>query len=482
MNVLLVNPPQPEEDLKTAFGEVGYILPYSLLCLGTYLRNNNIDVDIVDCVAEKMSVEELLKIVKKNKYDIVGFTSFTFSAPRVFEAAHLIKDTLPNVVIVFGGIHATVLPLESLEECAALDYVVIGEGELTLLSLVKQLESGNSIENIPNIAYRTNKGVLLTKKVTNYIDVNKFPIADYSMLKMSLYRHPHSGNFRSIPTYSFYASRGCPFRCSFCSANIILGKRVRYKNIDKAVEEVKVLVRDYGAKSLLFQDSTFTINTKWVRTFCRKLIDEKVKVSWHANTRVDCIDMETLILMKKAGCYQLTVGVESADQKTLDLLQKGTTTKQNWEAVKMIKKVGINIGASFILGLPNEDMKSVFKTIYFAKKIGALFTQFYLPIPYPGTKLLEQCQDGLKNETDWHSYDSRDFTNAVYVNRNFEEETYKRLPKFAFHYCYWNVKALLRLFLSVRSYYELKDRFKTLWKILVMHLENSWKIREFSTK
>ncbi len=468
MKVLLINPPQPEKDLRAIFGKVGYILPYSLLCVATYLEANGVKTDIVDCVAEKMSVRELLEVSIKGNYDIVGVTSFTFTVPQAFESVRVIKEALPNTVTVLGGIHATVRPLESLEECSSLDYIVIGEGEVTFLSLVRQLEKGELIEDIPNIAYRKSGEVVLTNKVKDFVKVNNLPMEDYSLLKMDLYRRPHSGNYRVLPTYSFYASRGCPFLCSFCSANFILGKVVRYKDIDRAIEEIKTLVYEYGAKGLLFQDSTFTVNKRWVRSFCQRLVEENIKVNWHAYARSDCVDLKTLKLMKKAGCYQLTLGLESGNQETLDLLQKGTTVEQNREAVKVIKKVGINVGASFILGLPNEDIDDVLNTIKFAKEVKALFTQFYLPIPYPGTKLQEQC--GVE-DADWHNYDSRDFTNAVYVNKNFIKEEYKRLPGFAFDQYFFNVMSLVRLFLSVRSYYELKDRLQTLQKILVLHLK-----------
>ncbi|MCK4846045.1 MAG: radical SAM protein [Deltaproteobacteria bacterium] len=459
MRVILINPPQPEEDLKSAFSKgTGFILPYNLLSLGTYLKQHGVEVDIVDCVAEGISLERIAEIVRTKGYDLAGVTGFTFSIPRAYKVAEVIKRDSPKTTVVLGGIHATVAHRQTLEECRSCDFVIAGEGEKVLLMLVKAIKKNKGFDEIPNLAYRDKNSMvkISTASPLSPVDVKELPIPDYSLLQMQLYV-PHSGNYKILPTYSFYTSRGCPFSCSFCSANIVMGKKVRYKDIDKTFEELKVLVDDYGAKGLIIQDSTFTLNKKWVTEFCNRMIDEDLRLVWRANTRVDRIDQDLLRIMKKAGCHRVNVGFESGNQDTLDFLNKKTTIEQNLKAAKMVTDEGLELGASFIIGVPNEGMDHVLNTIKFAKSIGSKFTQFYLPVPYPGTKLRALCQDGLREGASWHDYSSRDFTNAVYINKNFDPEVFKKLPAFAFQRYYCNFQSVKRIIFSIKSIDELKD-------------------------
>ncbi|MFH1743218.1 MAG: radical SAM protein [bacterium] len=465
MRVALINPPQPSENLRSTFGKTsGFILPYNLLSLASYLKYHGVEADIFDCVAEGISLEDLAALFQQRSYDLAGVTSFTFNAAQAFNAVETIKKYSPATFTVMGGIHASVLPLETLEECPFLDFTAVGEGENTILALANQLAKNEDVHDIPNIGYRRNGEPTLTSHEPCFVDPNAMPIPDYSMLKMDLYK-PHTGNYKVLPTFSFYASRGCPFQCSFCSANIVLGRKIRYKSIDLAMKEIQILVNDYGTRGLFLQDSTFTVNKKWVYEFCSRLIAERMTLVWRANTRVDCIDDELLTVLKKAGCYRINLGFESGNQETLDLLKKGTTVEQNVNAARMVQRAGLELGASFIIGLPNEGMDEVMQTIEFAKRIGARYTQFYLPIPYPGTALRELCAEGTRKNAIWHDYSSRDFSNAVYINPRFGPDLFRGLPDLAYREYYCNLRAVKRILLSIRSRQELKDAIGIFKKI-----------------
>lgn len=472
--VLLINPPQPREDLGSNFGKAtGFILPYNLLSIASFLNENGIECNIMDCVAERKLSKDVIEYIKENGINMIGLTSFTFSAPQAFKIAQKIKEEMPGIITVMGGIHATVLPKETMMECASLDYIVAGEGEETLLELINFIRNNKTdkLDKVQNLVFKRNNKVIINKWERSLVDVERIPIPDYSLLNLNLYK-PHAGNYKVLPTYTFFASRGCPFNCSFCSANIILGRRVRYKPIDKAIEEVKILKEKYGAKGLLLQDSTFTLKRKWVVEFCERLIKEKIKIMWRANTRVDCIDEELIDLLKKAGFYRLNCGFESGNQKTLDLLSKETTVEQNLKAASIIKKKGLELGASFIIGLPGEDINDVMNTINFAQKIGGRYVQFYLPVPFPGTKLREICAEGVRKNAAWHDYNSRDFTNAVYINNNFSEEFFKNLPDYAYNKYYSNLSAVFRILISIKSFDELKNVFFILKKIFLKKRSN----------
>ncbi|MCQ9205005.1 MAG: B12-binding domain-containing radical SAM protein [Omnitrophica bacterium] len=475
MRIVLINPPQNEEDLRSAFSKgKGFILPYNLLSLGTYLKQGGAQVDILDCVAEGINADKLSEIVRTRSYDMAGITAFTFTVPQLYKAAQVIKNSSPATKIVLGGIHASVLPEQTLERCQWADFVVIGAGEKTLRGLMEAIENSKGFENIPNLVYREKGQVKTTELKPILMDPKELPIPDYSLIKMQLYV-PHSGNYRVLPTYSFYASRGCPYSCAFCSANIVLGKQVRYKEIGRAIKEIKILAQDYGAQGLIFQDSTFTLDRKWVKEFCSRMVREKLTLVWRANTRVDCVDVNLLRVMKQAGCYRINMGFESGNQDTLDFLKKGTTIGQNISAARMVLDEGLELGASFIIGLPNENMEKVLNTICFAKKIGARFTQFYLPVPYPGTKLRELCQEGMRENAQWKDYSSRDFSKAVYINKNFSEDEFKKLTDFAYQKYYCNFKAIKRILFPIKSMAEFKDSLKILNEIRKKWLNQSFK-------
>ena len=457
MRVLLVNPPQPTEDVKSTFGkEAGAIIPYGLLCIGTWLNHHGIETEIVDCWAERQTLDDVARRVKENDYFAVGVTAFTYSIPRAYEVAEVVKRVSPETTVVIGGVHASVMPEGVLDECPACDYVVIGEGEKVLLDLLLKLEAKQAIDTVASVAYRDNGVPKRTLEKVPYIDVTELPHPDYSMLKMDRYT-PHSGNYRVLPTISFYTSRGCPFPCTFCAVNVALGRTSRWKGIEQAIEELKILKRDFGVRGLIFQDSTFTIKKPWVREFCERMIEEKLDLVWRANTRVDCLDEDLLRLMKKAGCYRLNMGFESGHQETLDLLDKRTTVEENILGSEMARKVGLEVGATFMIGLPNESMAHILKTLAVAKQLQGRFAQFYLPVPYPGTALRDQCKDGVREDAAWHDYDSRDFRKAVYVNPNFNADFYRRLPEFAAREYYCNFTALRRILFYARSWSEFKN-------------------------
>ncbi len=467
MKVFLVSPPQPKKDLVSNLSKgEGFILPYSLLCIATYLNYKKHKAKVLDCPAEHISNKNLYDIIKKEKPDVVGLTAFTFTIPKAYNAAETIKKASPNTKVALGGIHASVLPIQCLKECRHIDFVVIGEGEYVFERLLEALEKKGALSEVSNLAYREGKAHRLTKKEHIFLDPNKLPLPDYSLLNMDRYV-PHRGNYKDLPCYSFYTSRGCPFQCSFCSANINMGRMIRRKSINRCIKEIKILVNKYGARGLIIQDSTFTIQKEWVRNFCKALLKNNIRLSWRANTRADCVDLKTLKLMKKAGCYRINVGFESGNQETLDFINKGTTLKQNKRAAYLARKAGLQIGSSFIIGLPNEGMKEVMNTIRFAKEIKAKHAQFYLPIPYPGTKLMDLCKKygGVRENTRWEDFGSRDFSNAVYINKNFDKETFKNLPNMAFRRFYLDPKTVARLIFTIGSFHELKDTLGTLKSI-----------------
>lgn len=467
MKVILINPPQYSWNIKSSFTDSkknpGYYILQGILSLGTYLNYHNIETVIKDCVAETLALEDLLVMMEGESFDVAGITGFTYAAPHVFRTAEAIKKKFPNIKIVAGGIHATLLPDQTMDECPWIDYLVVGEGEEPLRQLVVAIEKGTDVENIPNILYRHDDEVINSRRDLSSLDLTELPVNDYSLLNMKLY-NVAPGNIRLKPAFSVSASRGCPFKCSFCAAGTIAGKKVRHKSIDKLIQELRVLKNEHGAKGLMFTDSTFTIKKSWVMEFCERLASENLGLAWRASARADCADREILLAMKKAGCYRIGVGFESGVQKTLDFISKGIAVDQHSELARTAHDVGLELSGSFILGFPHETMKEVQETIEFAKSLKLRFCQFYVPMPFPGSKLHNDLKKWIRSDVSWFDYGMHHNDNPIYQSPNFDKELFVNLPLFAYFDYFLSREAISRLLMKSGSW----DDFKNSSSYLIM--------------
>jgi len=348
---------------------------------------------------------------------------------------------------VLGGIHGTIMARETLESSHYIDYIVLGEGEKSFNRLLECLESNTlgNISQIQGIAFKPQgKIVLNPPDHKNFLTTQEFPFPAYDLFPMKKYISQPTYS-KKFPSYSILCSRGCVYKCAFCN-DAVFGKTVRYKEVDSVIEEIIHLKKKYKAKGLIFQDSTFTVNNKWVEEFCKKMIRKNMNLPWACSSRVDTANEKILRLMKKAGCWQILYGIESANQKSLDLVKKGTTVEQNTETLELSMRLGIITYASYILCLPGETREDALNTIRYAKKIASHTALFYLPVPYPTTNLWDICkQHGiLRENAAWEDYGAWDQTNPVYINPLIGKEEMKKILNYAYMSYYLTPKVILR--------------------------------------
>jgi len=419
MRTLLLHPIVPFRVLWGKFHKGGgFIPPIGLLSIASFIKQKGYEVDILDTGIENMDETALEKFLKEKKYDVVGIPCFTNTARYTFSTAALARKALPGALIVLGGVHATVLPEKTLKECPEADIAVIAEGEITFAELLDwRSKKTNELRDIEGIIYRDGAIFKKTAPRRPIQDMDALPMPAYDLLKMEKYI-PHPTQYKRLPSFPLLTTRGCPFLCTFCSASKVHGNRLRLRGLDNVFREIDYLIEHYGAKGLYIQDSSFTNSRRYVRDFCQRLLDGKYDISWMCNARVDQIDEDTVRLMKKAGCWQVTFGIESANESSLRLIKKHQDVKEILKAIGIVKKTRLHIMACYILGLPNETARDVENTINFAKRLATHTALFFLPVPYPGTELLEQCRadGGLREDVSWDDYNSTDFSNPVYVN------------------------------------------------------------------
>jgi len=438
---------------KFSAGAGNNTFPYGLACVARYVMDRGFDVAYLEPNLEGMDREAYARYITENDFSVIGIGSTTVQIKRTLETFALIKKIMPATVTVLGGVHPTLMPAETLAASAAVDYLVLGEGEKTFHALVSCLKAGDpaGAASIPGLAFRRDgRTVINPPSPENALEAAELPTPPYSLFPMSRYVAQITYTKR-FPSYSVVASRGCPFKCSFCNGSAVLGKRVRYKEPSALVDEIISLKNDYGARGIIFLDSTFTLNRRWVEEFCRKYIEKKAGLPWACNSRVDTIDESMLRLMKSAGCWELLYGIESANQKSLDMINKGTTVEQNERMLRLTMSLGFYTYASYILCLPGETEADALNTVRFAREIGTPIAMFYLPVPYPKTKLYEVCREKgiLRTDADWEDFNAWDFSNPVYVNPLIGKERMQRILNRAYSSYYTTPKVLWRNFKEV---------------------------------
>ncbi len=400
MRVILINPPFDIGRYMGKLSKIAFVFhPIGLAYIASYLRDKDITVKIFDSQVES---EPIQSVVKEFKPDVVGITCVTALVPSTIELARLLKEEVPGLTIIVGGIHPTIRPNDFLEQ-PFIDYVAVGEGEITMYEFVKALQDGRDPAEVPGIMTKRDGVVIAAPPREMEKNIDNFPPPAIDMLPIEKYRM--SPDMKMGDKIGLVvSSRGCPFDCIFCSNRILTRGKYREHSIERVCTEISDLIDRYKITQLLIMDDNFAVNKKRAKALCRAFIERgfQKKLSFITEARVDCVDQELLSLMADANCKIISYGIESGNQRLLDLIKKNITLEQARKAVEMTKKVGISVRASFILGLPTETREESLKTVEFAKKLGIDQVRFALATPFPGTKLWDIAQEegSLKLE-DW---------------------------------------------------------------------------------
>lgn len=406
LKVLLVRPVTAKEKVLSVSPPIG--LGY----LATAARKAGfLDVLILDCVKEKIDFDEFSKKIELISPDVVGFQIFSHDLRSLEKSLEIIKKFNPKIITVAGGPHPSGLPEEILLDFPKLNFAFKGESEVGFPFLLKRINKmdclKNSLEKIPGLIWRKNlnKIVINQQIFTKNLDELGFPAWD--LLKPQEYpKAPMGIFFKNLPIASIMATRGCPFQCTYCAGKTVTGKKIRTRSINNVISEIELLYREYGIREIHILDDNFTMNKKYVREFCKKLLSKDFKISWCCpnGVRLDTLDFNTLRLMKKSGCYYISVGIESGSNKTLCRMKKGLSIKVIKKQVQLIKKTGLGVNGFFILGYPGETEKDIKKTIHFAKTLGLKRAAFANFLPLPGTEIYKNLIESgeiKKEEINW---------------------------------------------------------------------------------
>ena len=375
--------------------------PMGLALIAAVLEREGYPVTVLEANALKLQPEAVAPLVADA--DIIGLTAMTPTINTAIAIARHLKKAHPDLPIVLGGAHATLLPEETLITTPEIDIIVRGEGEETIIELLRALEYKQPLSEIPGISYRRDGRVVSNPARSKNIDLDSLPFLAYHLLPWRRYR-PHPPHGRALPFAAIITSRGCPYRCSYCSKPIF-GSKFRSQSPERVGEEVAYYKRRFGIKEFAFYDDVFTLNKKRAYAIADEIIKKSLKIHWTCETRVNLVDKELLCHIKQAGCYSIAYGIESGSQEILDTLDKDISLEQVEEAVRLSREVGLQTIGYFMIGSPGESPETIRQTIQFAKKLKLDFAQFAVTTPFPGTKLYDLYLDGRKEgNVPWESF------------------------------------------------------------------------------
>lgn len=354
--------------------------------LAAVLRRERIEVRCVDGVLLGLSDEEIAAATKD--FDCIAISclsSYHRSTLRLLPIFKARKQT-----VVLGGPHITALREQALDENA--DYLVIGEGELSLLDLLRDLEGRGRGENIPGVISRG--GSYTPRPFIS--DLDSVPFPDWSDTPPEIYpKAPHGGVAKHFPIAPIVTTRGCPYTCTFCSSPSLWHGHLRYRSPENVVDEIGFMIQKFGVKEVHFEDDNLTLSKKHVLGVCEEILRRKIDISWATpnGIRADRVDYEVLSMMKKSGCYSVAFGVESANREILERCQKKEDLGKIDEAVNLASELGLITQGFFIFGLPGETEQTIEETISWAEKSRLDKAQFLLLDLLPGSGLWNTISD-----------------------------------------------------------------------------------------
>jgi len=418
--ILFINPPLSLEQRYGRLAGAGSTMPsLGLLSLAAVASKKGFESGIIEASSLQMNFEDCLKQIISFRPQIAAFTACTPAIISAAELAQAIKEWDKSIITIIGGPHITALPKKTLETYPQFEIGVIGEGEDTLNELLGAMKDNHSLSKIDGLVFWKEQQVHFTASRKFIAQLDELPMPAWDLLSGFPQRYrPAALKVRRLPAAHLISSRGCPYKCIFCDRSVF-GTRYRIHSAEYIIKLIKKLYTDYGVREISFEDDTFTLFPGRLEKLCNMIIQEELDISWSCNGRVEAVKPEILQLMKQAGCWQIAYGIESGDQRILDVANKGIRLKQVQQAIQMTYEAGILSKGYFILGFPQENEASLKRTISFAKELKLDDVSISLMTPFPGTEIYQWGDQYGSMERDWSKMNLMD---AVYIPQDLSRE------------------------------------------------------------
>jgi len=405
--ILFINPPQKRVSNYTSKEELEWI-PLGLCYLSAVAEKEGFDSKVIDLARD--SFDEVKKIIKKEKPNILGIPCWTDIRMNSFEVAKIAKKINPEIKILMGGSHATFFS-EHLFKLSPVDVVVLGEGEETLKELLRSFKKKKSLKKIKGIVFKEKNKIIRTEQRPLIQNLDNFEFPSYKGLELKRYKGDDKmSRAKNTINGVMISSRGCPFNCIFCSTCLYWRRKWRARTPKNVVDEMEHINKTYGVNNVRFWDDHFALDKKRAIKICQEIIKRGLnkKVSWSTSSRVDCIDEEIVKWMKKAGCNKIIFGVESGSPTILKNINKGFKVEDIKKAFDLCHKYKIFTNASIMVGNPGENNKTIDETIALLNDIKPdnIIEGGSILIVFPKTQVYEQMKAAGKINDDYWLEDS----------------------------------------------------------------------------
>lgn len=450
MDILLINPSQHE--LYGGLHAPDHP-PMGLAYIGAALEKNGHKVKIVDIDADGVSKEQFVRIIKEGRFLLAGITTLTPSFNKALSVAQVIKENSHSTYTVLGGVHPTVMPEESIRS-NFIDFLIMGEGDVTISELARALEEKSDFSRINGLAYKKNGQIHINKLGELIEDLDALPFPARHLFNNYSYTYPDALLYPVMPIIT---SRGCPGACTYCSAANVFRRKFRMMSAVKVVDELELLVRQYKVKEIHVWDDNFITHRE--RVF--RIRDEvkkrnlKLKFAFPNGLRIDYLNEEVIKALCEIGTYSIAVGVESGNQKVLDSVNKNITLRQIREKFKLIKDYKLESWAFFVIGFPGETNETIADTIRFAIELDPDIAKFHILKPFPGTRAHDDlASQGLITDTCYDHYGIH--TKPVHRLHSVSEEELLAWQQKAYRMFYFRPKKIASQLLRLRSWHRFK--------------------------
>jgi anaerobic magnesium-protoporphyrin IX monomethyl ester cyclase len=460
LRVILINPPL---DSVLRDGHVSPVTsflfynsaPLGLLYLAGMLEHHGIEVMVIDAAAEQLDISTTINKVAEWNPDLIGIGATTVIFEGAKELATGLKCELPEIPIILGGYHVSLVPEEAMEH-TAFDIGVMHEGEYTIMEIIEYYNGERELSSIEGIVYRdeSTEKLIHTHHRKEFRKLDELPFPSRHLLPADLYK-PIPVDEHGLPKFAMVTSRGCPHGCAFCQK---AGSGYRSRSPRQIVDEIEHLVRDFGARDIAIVDSLFCANKRRVMAICDEIIRRGVKVSWTCSSRVEVVDREMLQRMKEAGCWRTRFGIESGSDGVLDFISKGITKEKIRNAITWADEVGLRPKAFFMVGHMPDTPETIRETIDFAKSIPLHDITVQINTLLPGTpQMIIWNREGEKwgrivNTTT----DEKSFWEPTFVPWGLESEDIIDLHRSFYREFYFRPEIMLRHLSDIKSFRDVR--------------------------
>ena len=420
-------------------------VPLNYVHLSAYLRGNGHVAGILDLVLKGMTTDHVDKYIRSRDVRVAGIGCMTCEFPDAVAEARRLKQVHPGIKIVFGGAHASGDPEECLKS-GVVDYVIAGEGEIALASLLTQLEAARSTDGIPGV-WSIRDGRVNENVPASVPPMEELPPPAFDLLDMDAYfRLDSPWHFPKSPrAVQFVSSRGCPYHCSYC--HTIHGKRYRGLSPPKVVDQMEALVRAHGVGEFMMVDDIFNFDLDRAKEICRQIIDRRLEVhlQFPNGVRGDRFDEELVALMKEAGTHYMAIAIETVSEKYQRLIRKNLKIQPSLETIHWARKYDIEVCGFFMIGFPGETREEVNRTVDFAVTAPLDTIFISLVSPFKGTVLRNDMLDGRFGTMDTEGLEALDQLFPTIHNESLPLDELKAIQRQAYWRFYTRPRSIVNL-------------------------------------